>query len=190
MRKQSCRLWPTSLPDCMPVPPHCQTRERACHWQPIQRKFHNICLLSHNGAQCSTGSGAEDEAEAKVRVCYCWRSCQGRNKGFRRGRNWGGGDRRLGVKGLGENSVGGVKRQRWRSGWAPGRFQAFGGWPDRFCRGFGWCQMLTCTREECLIREFDCRVCAESVLDPFDRSQPHGGPVAVCSGGGAWLAPV
>ncbi|KAG8006786.1 hypothetical protein GBF38_022806 [Nibea albiflora] len=52
----------------MPVPPHCQTRERACHWQSIQRKFHNICLLSHNGARCSTGSGAEDEAEAKLTV--------------------------------------------------------------------------------------------------------------------------
>lgn len=58
-----------TLPDCMPVPPQCQTRQRACHWQSIQRKFHNICLLSHNGARCSTGSGAEDEAEAKPRVC-------------------------------------------------------------------------------------------------------------------------
>lgn len=38
------------------------------HWQSIQRKFHNICLLSHNGARCGTGSGAEDEAEAKLSV--------------------------------------------------------------------------------------------------------------------------
>ena len=99
-RKQSRRLRPTSLPDCIcqSPPPHTHThththtmpdRERACHWQSIQRKFHNICLLSHNGARCSTGSGAEDEAEAKLRACYCWRSCQGRNRRRRRRRTGG-----------------------------------------------------------------------------------------------------
>ncbi|TNN85962.1 hypothetical protein EYF80_003806 [Liparis tanakae] len=79
-------------------PPHCQTRERACHWQSIQRKFHNICLLSHNGARCSAGSGAEDEAEAKLGE-RCWRSCQGRNTGLQE-EGVGGGERRSGgIKG-------------------------------------------------------------------------------------------
>lgn len=96
-------------------PPRCQTRERVCHWQLIQKKFHNICLLSHSGARCSTGTGAEDEAEAKVRVQYCWRSCQRRHEAF--GERWsvcgGEGDRGLGVKGSGMSPV---KRQRWRPG--------------------------------------------------------------------------
>lgn len=50
------------------------------------------------------------------------------------------------MKGAGKNRWE-VKRQRWRSGCAPGRFQALGGWPGRFCRGFAWCQMLHARRK-------------------------------------------
>ncbi|KAF3846030.1 hypothetical protein F7725_003108 [Dissostichus mawsoni] len=38
----------------------------------------------------ATGTGAEDEAEAKLRVCYCWGSRQGRNKVCGRGEEVGG----------------------------------------------------------------------------------------------------
>lgn len=55
---QSARLY-------MPVPPLPPSADEAAGpGRAIQRKFHSICLLSHNGARCSSGSGAEDEAEA------------------------------------------------------------------------------------------------------------------------------
>lgn len=80
LRKQSANPFAKLCASAHPRPSHCQTRVQACHWQFVQRKFHNICLLSHNGAPQSTGSGAGDEAEAKLRVCYCWRFCQGKKR--------------------------------------------------------------------------------------------------------------
>lgn len=109
-RKQSCRSRPTALP----VPPHSttpppppqlsQTRERACHWQTIQRKFHNICLLSHNGARCGARTGADDEAGAKVRERERWRVLPKEEKGGgggRGGEGWQRKERQVGSRAFG-----------------------------------------------------------------------------------------